>query len=295
MDFLSNWPLMYLPELWFAELSHPAVCDLQPAWPEFKVKLVWPNLWMWKHVETVNFSRLEFFWFLPMLVVLLVWVENSQFHISSSICFVSLLPGLLDMLPVLHSKDISTIHDAYFDRGEKVELAFPVMKISDYLWSPPISLSISSCELIQSRMFDEICLLHIGSLCHVLSNMTIWSFIHIQQRARNEWTWMHMKHGHVETSREYKVARNWSTMCQRLRDSSPVTFSTPLPLTVSDLSPSAPVICRSPRGEPLDETELNENVKTTNKHMQKCWETCLELFGQIQWSLFLTSYLVLNG
>lgn len=36
-------------------------------------------------------------------------------------------------------------------------------------------------------------------------------------------------------------------------------------LHVSNLSPSAPVICRSPRGEPLDETDLkpvkNEDQK----------------------------------
>ncbi len=57
--FPLKWPLMSLPEIWLAELSHPAVCDLQPAWPEFKVKLVWPNLWIGKHVENVNFSRLE--------------------------------------------------------------------------------------------------------------------------------------------------------------------------------------------------------------------------------------------
>ena len=57
----------------------------------------------------------------------------------------------------------------------------------------------------------------------------------------HEWTGMNMKHG----VNDFVTRVAW--------------------LHVSNLSPSAPVICRSPRGEPLDETDLkpvkNEDQK----------------------------------
>lgn len=120
----------------------------------------------------------------------------------------SFLPGLLDMLPVLHSKDISTIHDADFDWGEEIELAFPV-KISDYLWSPSISLSISS-ELIQDVWRDLF-----ASHWFVLSNMTTWPFVHLIQKEpeMNEHEWgmniKNGKHGHGKNSRVQVVARKF--------------------------------------------------------------------------------------
>lgn len=65
----------------------------------------------------------------------------------------------------------------------------------------------------------------------------------------HEWTGMNMKHG-VQVVVQ-KFVNDFVTRVQWLH--------------VSNLSPSAPVICRSPRGEPLDETDLkpvkNEDQK----------------------------------
>ena len=92
----------------------------------------------------------------------------------------SFSPGLLDMLPVLHSKDISAIHDADFDWGEEVELAFPVRKIYDYLWSPSISLSWQHGGLSTSKKKRK------------------WS-----EMNEHEWTGMNMKHGVQVVARKF--------------------------------------------------------------------------------------------
>lgn len=112
------------------------------------------------------------------------------------------------MLPVLHSKDISTIHDADFDWGEEVELAFPVRKIYDNLWSPSISLSWQH-GLSTSKKSQK------------------WS-----EMNEHEWTGMNMKHGAQVVA--WKFVKDFVTRVPWL----PSPRLQPLPFSSSDLPQS---------------------------------------------------------